>query len=122
VHPPLYFWLLHYWRLISGDSEFGLRLLSVMFGLLTIAAAYLLGKRINGRFTGLLAALFMTISRFDISWSQEMRMYALAALLGRWRCGRRWGCGNTAVYATGCSIFCSWWPGCTTSTWPSLCW
>ena len=82
VHPPLYFWLLHYWRLISGDSEFGLRLLSVMFGLLTIAAAYLLGKRINGRFTGLLAALFITISRFDISWSQEMRMYALAALLG----------------------------------------
>jgi mannosyltransferase len=82
VHPPLYFWLLHYWRLLSGDSEFGLRLLSVMFGLLTIPAAYLLGRRINGRFTGLLAALFMTISRFDISWSQEMRMYALAALLG----------------------------------------
>ena len=82
VHPPLYFWLLQSWRLFSGDSEFGLRLLSAMIGLLTIPATYLLGKRINGRFTGLLAALFMTISRFDIGWSQEMRMYALAALLG----------------------------------------
>ncbi len=82
VHPPLYFWLLHFWRLLSGDSEFGLRLLSALIGLLTIPATYLLGKRINGRFTGLLAALFMTISRFNIGWSQEMRMYALSALLG----------------------------------------
>ncbi|MCC6606727.1 MAG: glycosyltransferase family 39 protein [Anaerolineae bacterium] len=84
VHPPLYFWLLHFWRLLSGESEFGLRLLSAIFGLLTIPATYLLGKRINGRFTGLLAALFITISRFDIGWAQEMRMYALAALLGAW--------------------------------------
>ena len=82
VHPPLYFWLLHFWRQLSGDSEFGLRLLSAMIGLLTIPATYRLGKRINGRVTGLLAALFMTISRFDVGWSQEMRMYALAALLG----------------------------------------
>jgi 4-amino-4-deoxy-L-arabinose transferase-like glycosyltransferase len=84
VHPPLYFWLLHFWRLLSGDSEFGLRLLSAIIGLFTIPATYLLGKRLNGRFTGLLAALFMTISRFDIAWSQEMRMYSLAALLGAW--------------------------------------
>lgn len=27
VHPPLYFWMLHFWRWGSGDSEFGLRLL-----------------------------------------------------------------------------------------------
>ena len=84
VHPPLYFWLLHFWRLLSGDSEFGLRLLSAIIGLFTIPATYLLGKRLNGRFTGLLAALFITISRFDIGWSQEMRMYSLAALLGAW--------------------------------------
>jgi hypothetical protein len=89
---------LHFWRLLSGESEFGLRLLSAIFGLLTIPATYLLGKRINGRFTGLLAALFITISRFDIGWAQEMRMYALSALLGAlalwaavgvWQYGRR---------------------------------
>ena len=38
VHPPLYFWLLHFWRLLSGDSEFGLRLLSAIIGLFTIPA------------------------------------------------------------------------------------
>ncbi len=97
VHPPLYFWLLHLWRPLSGDTEFGLRLLSVFFGLLTIAATYLLGKQINGRATGLLAALFITLSRFDIGWSQEMRMYALAALLGAlalWAAGRVWEHGR----------------------------
>ncbi len=80
AHPPLYYWLLHYWRLLSGDSEFGLRLLSVFVGTLTIAATFLLGKRIGGRNTGLLAAFFIAVSRFNIGWSQEMRMHILATL------------------------------------------
>ena len=81
VHPPLYFWLLHLWQLGSGDSEFALRFFSAVMGLLTVAATYLLGRTVGGGSTGLLAALFVAISRFDIAWSQEMRMYALAALL-----------------------------------------
>ncbi len=98
VHPPLYFWTLHFWRLISGDTEFALRLFSALIGLLTIPATYLLGKRMNGRLTGLLAALFMTISRFDIGWSQEMRMYSLSALLGAlalWAAVGVWQYGRT---------------------------
>ncbi len=97
VHPPLYFWLLHFWRLAGGDSEFGLRLLSVMIGVLTVAAAYLLGRLVGGRKVGLLSALLMTISRFDIAWSQEMRMYALSALLGAlalWAAIRVWNRGR----------------------------
>ena len=81
VHPPLYFWMLHFWRLGSGDGEFGQRSLSAGIGLLTVAATYRLGRMVGGAKTGLLAALLMGISRFDIWWSQEMRMYALAALL-----------------------------------------
>lgn len=97
VHPPLYFWLLHFWRLASGDSEFGLRLISVLIGVMTVAAAYLLGKIVGGRLVGLLSALLMTISRFDIIWSQEMRMYALSALLGGlalWAAIRVWNHGR----------------------------
>ncbi|UCC62484.1 MAG: glycosyltransferase family 39 protein [Anaerolineae bacterium] len=81
VHPPLYFWTLHFWRLGSGDSEFGLRLLSAAVGVLTVAVTYRLGRAVGGVRAGLLAALLVAISRFDIWWSQEMRMYALAALL-----------------------------------------
>ena len=93
VHPPLYFWMLHYWRLGSGDSEFGLRFLSVAIGALTVAAVYLLGRETGGLKAGLLAALLVGISRFDIWWSQEMRMYALAALLAAlslWATVRFW--------------------------------
>ncbi len=102
VHPPLYFWLLHSWRLLLGDSEFGLRLLSAVFGTLAIAATYLLGKAMAGRYVGLLAALFLTVSRFHIVWSQEIRMYALAgllALLAAWAAMRFWeGRGGLLAY------------------------
>jgi len=97
VHPPLYFWLLHGWRLLLGDSEFALRLLSAVFGTLSIAATYLLGKAMAGRYVGLIAALFLTVSRFPIIWSQEIRMYALAlllALLAAWAAIRFWGEGE----------------------------
>lgn len=97
VHPPLYFWLLHAWRWGSGDSEFGLRAFSALLGVLTIAATYRLGKVVNGRATGLLAALFITVSRFNIAWSQEIRMYALVSLLavlGVWAAIRVWDEGR----------------------------
>lgn len=93
VHPPLYFWLLHAWRLLSGDSEFGLRLLSALVGVVTVAAAYLLGRRVAGPPAGVLAALVVAVSRFAVAWSQEMRMYALAALwatLALWAATRLW--------------------------------
>jgi mannosyltransferase len=97
VHPPLYFWMLHFWRLGSGDSEFSLRLLSAAIGVLTVVAAYLLGREVAGRRTGLLAALLVGLSRFDVWWSQEMRMYVLAALLATlslWFAMRFWDRGR----------------------------
>ncbi|MBK8987071.1 MAG: glycosyltransferase family 39 protein [Chloroflexi bacterium] len=107
VHPPLYFGLLHLWRAASGDSEFALRSLSVVFGSLTIAAVYLLGRSVGGWRVGLLAALFLATSRFHIVWSQEIRMYALAgflAALGTWAARRVWERGKLADYVlySGC--------------------
>ncbi len=93
THPPLYFWVLHAWRAGSGDSEFGLRFLSVAVGVFTVAATYLLGRTVAGRGPGALAALLVSISRFNIWWSQEVRMYSLAALLATlslWAAVRLW--------------------------------
>jgi 4-amino-4-deoxy-L-arabinose transferase-like glycosyltransferase len=98
VHPPLYFLVLRYWRLLVGETEFGLRALSVFIGVLTVAASYRLAAALGEGWTGLGAALLVALSRFDVQWSQEMRMYALAALLAAlslwaairlWR-GERW--------------------------------
>lgn len=100
VHPPLYFLLLHGWRIGSGDSEFGLRYLSAVLGTLTVALTFSLGRsvgRVQGRTAGwavgALAALFLSISRFAIAWSQEIRMYAPAAFLAAlalWAARRVW--------------------------------
>ena len=105
VHPPLYFELLHFWRSLSGDSEAGLRLLSAFLGTLTVAATYALGRRMargtlsptTATLAGVLAALFLTLSRFAIAWSQEIRMYALASLLAVlavWAARRVWSRGG----------------------------
>src|SRR5215510_4982778 len=40
VHPPLYFLLLDGWSLVAGDSQFALRLPSVLMGILALAGVY----------------------------------------------------------------------------------
>jgi 4-amino-4-deoxy-L-arabinose transferase-like glycosyltransferase len=97
THPPFYFWIMHVWRGLAGEGEFVLRFPSVLFGTLTIAATYVLGRAVGGPRTGLLAALFLAISRFAVTWSQEMRMYILAALLATlalWAAVRYWKSGS----------------------------
>lgn len=102
VHPPVYFWLLHFWEEAAGDSEFALRAFSGVLGTVAIAAVYLLGRQVANPQTGFLAALFLTVSRFHIIWSQEIRMYALAgllAILGAWAAMRVWDRGKPLDYA-----------------------
>ncbi|MFP3896692.1 MAG: glycosyltransferase family 39 protein [Anaerolineales bacterium] len=82
VHPPLYFWSLWAWVELFGETEFAMRALSASFGVLTVAVVYSLGRLIEGRVTASLGALLTALARFHIWWSQEMRMYVLAGLLG----------------------------------------
>lgn len=100
--PPLHFWLLHLWRAGLGESAFALRLLSAAAGVLAVAVTYRLGQRIGGPGVGLLAAGLLAVSRFHISWSQEIRMYSLGALfaaLALWGALRVWDRGGWQDYA-----------------------
>ena len=74
-HPPLYYLLLHYWIALNGDTPYYARLLSVLFGAGTIPIIYLIGKRISGAVVGLVAAVFLALSPFNIYFAQETRMY-----------------------------------------------
>lgn len=76
-HPPLYYLLLHYWIALSGDTPYYVRLLSVFFGTATIPIMYLIGKRMSGVLVGLVAAVFLALSLFNIYFAQETRMYTL---------------------------------------------
>lgn len=80
-HPPFYYWLLSGWRLFVGDSEFALRLLSVFFAVLTVALLIRIGRRSSCPSLGILAGLLLSLSRFHVWWSQEIKMYSLAIFL-----------------------------------------
>jgi mannosyltransferase len=82
IHPPLYYWLLHIWMRLFGDSEIAVRALSVLCSLLLVAVIYRLGKCLFGPRAALLAAFIAAISPFQIHYAQETRMYALLALMG----------------------------------------
>lgn len=99
--PPLYYLILHYWRLLVGDGELAVRLPSVLLGTLLIPVVYRLGTdlfdglyrpidglyRPFGRRVGSLAAALAALNPFLVWYSQEARMYALAVLLatlGTW--------------------------------------
>jgi len=81
VHPPLYYYLLHFWMMPFGDSEFAARMLSVVFGVIAIVMVYRIGSVLFDRRTGLCAAVLMAASHFNIEYSQEARMYELLTLL-----------------------------------------
>ncbi len=76
-HPPLYYFLLHFWIAQNGDLPYYARMLSVLFGAGTIPVIYLIGKRISGVMMGLAAAIFLAFSLYNISYAQETRMYTL---------------------------------------------
>lgn len=76
----LYYFIMRAWVHI-GDSEFMLRLPSMLFGLLTVLAIYALGARLFGRFTGLIAAALLSVHGFHIAFSQLARSYSLLMFL-----------------------------------------
>lgn len=82
THPPLYYLLLKFWAGIFGWSELALRSLSVLaMGGATIFAG-LFARRWFGMRTALIALPFMVFSAFLVRYSFEIRMYALASLIG----------------------------------------
>ncbi len=81
IHPPLYYWLLKIWVSIFGESEIGLRSLSVVLGILLVYLIWALGEQLFRRPTGLMAAFIAAFSPLQIYYSQEARMYILLAVL-----------------------------------------
>jgi uncharacterized membrane protein len=104
-HPPLHYWMLHFWNFIAGTDAFAGRFVSLAFGVLTIALIYRIGKKVGespgrhpersegsrssnseilrrfaaqndtGLWVGILAALFLATARFHIWWSQDIKNY-----------------------------------------------
>jgi uncharacterized membrane protein len=82
IHPPGYYLVLHTWTWLTGVSDLAAAYLSLFFGLLLVALAYRLGRLVFGADVGLVAALLVAFSPYNLWYSQEVRMYTLGAVLG----------------------------------------
>lgn len=82
VHAPLYFFLLHFWLKIAGQSEFGVRLLSALCGIAIVPLLYVAGRELYDRRAGMLAAGIGAILPLHVMTSRTTRMYSLLPLLG----------------------------------------
>ncbi|EXS72003.1 glycosyltransferase family 39 protein [Sphingobium sp. Ant17] len=68
---------------LGGDTEFAIRLPSVIAGILSIPLTFIVAKRMFGsRSAALVSAALVALSPFAIWFSQEGRMYALLLLAG----------------------------------------
>ncbi|HLE25506.1 MAG TPA: glycosyltransferase family 39 protein [Thermodesulfobacteriota bacterium] len=77
VHPPFYYIVLSLWINVFGNGEFEVRLLSAIFGILSIPLLYLIVKDLFGNLPALISALMLALSPFHVYYSQEARMYSI---------------------------------------------
>jgi 4-amino-4-deoxy-L-arabinose transferase-like glycosyltransferase len=89
--PPLFHWLV---ALLSprGVTEWSLRLPSVLAAAGTVAVTYVMGARLAGPLTGLVAATVLVSSATFVEWARAGRLEMLLVLwltLGLWS-GVRW--------------------------------
>jgi len=124
VHPPLHYYLLHVVFREFGFGDFQARLVSAVFGTITVGVVFLLGQYLFDTSTGLLASMLMAVSQLGIMYSQEARPYAMAGCFSAFAiyffciawCERRWlaWCGFIAFailmlytqYFTGLLLAC----------------
>jgi len=76
MDPPLYQTFFYFWLKIFGKSEFWTRLPSAFFGILSIYFIFVLASYIYNKKVGLVVAFILSISRINIYYSQEARVYS----------------------------------------------
>lgn len=77
-HMPFYYLYLKF-LMLFGQSDFYLRMTSVIPNILAIPVMYMVGRE-KSRMTGFLCALFASVSAFLIYFSQEVRFYSILFL------------------------------------------
>jgi len=81
THPPLFHYLLKASLWVLPDTEFGIRAVSVLCSIATLAVMVRFVFRHWGQRAACYVGLLAAVSPFDIYYAQEARMYALLAFL-----------------------------------------
>ena len=81
-HVPLYFFGGALWARVAGWSQVSMRLVSLLFGVLTIATLYRFAAHVIDRRTALVASFMTGTSAFVVLYFHDLRMYTLLMWLG----------------------------------------
>jgi mannosyltransferase len=87
IKPPFYPPSTLYWVKLVGDSEYALRFYSLVFGVLAVPFTYRLGGKLGGSRLGLILALLITISPYQLWHAQDARFYSIltaASAMSMW--------------------------------------
>lgn len=80
-HPPLYYFITHFWIGAFGASEVVVRLLSTLFFILAVATTFWFARTIRNTRFAILATLLILTSPILTTYAFEARSYGLLALL-----------------------------------------
>src|SRR3984957_3476259 len=79
--PPLYYYMLHFWMRLFGQSDLATRSLSGVIGVITLPVAWLAGNRLGGRTVAWVTVVLLASAPFAVYYSTEARMYGLIIFL-----------------------------------------
>lgn len=80
VHPLFYYFLLHGWMSLVGQSPLAVRMLSVVIGMITLSLLWRLATWSFDWRTGWAVGVLAAVNPFHVAYSQEARMYALLGM------------------------------------------
>lgn len=82
-HTPLYFFILHFWMKIFGDSEIAIRSLSIIFGILSLPLAYIISEKLfdKNKIISSSITIITAVSPLLVFFSVEARMYPVSVFL-----------------------------------------
>ena len=76
-HPPLTYLAFFVWTGLVGSSEFAVRYLSVLAGMVSLAAVYRIGKALGGRYLGMMGAFLWAVNPYQVWHARDARNYVL---------------------------------------------
>ncbi|HIJ74924.1 MAG TPA: hypothetical protein HPP83_12560, partial [Candidatus Hydrogenedentes bacterium] len=81
VHPPTFYYMLHYLRKYFGESEVVLRMPSAVCGALAVLCMFHLAKRLYSENEALIATALFAFSWAPLHYSQDVGPYVMMLLL-----------------------------------------
>ena len=82
AYRPLFYALLYGWRSLGPDTEWWIQLLPVLFSIMAIPLAWVLGRYFGGRTVAAALSLLLATSPFDLDIAPELLMYSLLSVWG----------------------------------------